>query len=85
MKFIDEFRNVELARKVVGEIERLAKGRRFRIMEICGGHTHTIYRYGLHDVSSEGACAAVYQYGRFSRKVCELLQRQASKAMSPKQ
>ncbi|MGQ9463181.1 MAG: hydrogenase formation protein HypD [Candidatus Fervidibacter sp.] len=53
MKFIDEFRNVELARKVVSEIERLAKGRRFRIMEICGGHTHTIYRYGLHDVLPE--------------------------------
>lgn len=50
MRFVDEFRDSELAKKVVREIEQLAKGRRFRVMEICGGHTHTIYRYGLHDV-----------------------------------
>jgi hydrogenase expression/formation protein HypD len=50
MRFIDEFRDSELAKRVVREIERIAEGRRFRIMEICGGHTHTIYRYGLHDV-----------------------------------
>jgi hydrogenase expression/formation protein HypD len=50
MRFIDEFRDSELAKRVVREIERIAQGRRFRIMEICGGHTHTIYRYGLHDV-----------------------------------
>jgi hydrogenase expression/formation protein HypD len=49
MRFIDEFRDSELAKRVVREIERIAEGRRFRIMEICGGHTHTIYRYGLHD------------------------------------
>jgi hydrogenase expression/formation protein HypD len=50
MRFIDEFRDSELAKRVVREIERIAEERRFRIMEICGGHTHTIYRYGLHDV-----------------------------------
>jgi hydrogenase expression/formation protein HypD len=50
MRFIDEFRDSELAKRVIREIERIAEGRRFRIMEICGGHTHTIYRYGLHDV-----------------------------------
>ena len=50
MRFIDEFRDSGLAKRVVREIERIAEGRRFRIMEICGGHTHTIYRYGLHDV-----------------------------------
>ncbi len=50
MRFIDEFRDSELAKRVVREIERIAEGRRLRIMEICGGHTHTIYRYGLHDV-----------------------------------
>jgi len=50
MRFVDEFRDSELAKKVVREIEQLAKERRFRVMEICGGHTHTIYRYGLHDV-----------------------------------
>ncbi len=53
MRFIDEFRNMELAKTVLREIERLSQGNRFRIMEICGGHTHTIYRYGLHDVLPE--------------------------------
>ncbi len=53
MRFIDEFRNMELAKAVLREIERLSQGNRFRIMEICGGHTHTIYRYGLHDVLPE--------------------------------
>ncbi len=50
MKFIDEFRNSEIAKGIMREIERLSQGRKFRIMEICGGHTHTIYRYGLHDI-----------------------------------
>lgn len=50
MRFIDEFRDSELAKIIVHEIEKFTQGQRFRIMEICGGHTHTIYRYGLHDV-----------------------------------
>ncbi|MCS7264588.1 MAG: hydrogenase formation protein HypD [Armatimonadetes bacterium] len=50
MRFIDEFRNSGMAKGIVREIEKLADGLNLRIMEICGGHTHTIYRYGLHDV-----------------------------------
>ncbi|MCS7191569.1 MAG: hydrogenase formation protein HypD [Armatimonadetes bacterium] len=50
MRFIDEFRDSELAKGIVSQIKRLAEGKHLRIMEICGGHTHTIYRYGLHDV-----------------------------------
>ncbi len=53
MRFIDEFRDMALVKKVLQEIERLAHGRCFRIMEICGGHTHTIYRYGLNDALPE--------------------------------
>lgn len=51
MRFVDEFRDVDLARRLCEEIERLAgTGRGFKIMEVCGGHTHAIYRHGLHDV-----------------------------------
>lgn len=50
MKFVDEFRDVELARRLRDEIERLAADREVKIMEVCGGHTHAIYRHGLHDV-----------------------------------
>src|ERR671932_626163 len=28
-------------------------GRHYKIMEVCGGHTHTIYRHGLHDYLPE--------------------------------
>ncbi|MDH5753235.1 MAG: hydrogenase formation protein HypD [Deltaproteobacteria bacterium] len=46
MKYIDEFRNSELARKVLKEIHDLAD-EPVRIMEICGGHTHVIFKYGI--------------------------------------
>ncbi len=53
MRFADEFRDPQKARTLVTEIERLAeplaaaRGRPLQIMEVCGGHTHTIFRYGL--------------------------------------
>ena len=51
MKFIDEFRDPELISKTSEEIRALAEpGRRYRIMEVCGGHTHAIYRFGLSDL-----------------------------------
>jgi hydrogenase expression/formation protein HypD len=51
MKFVDEFREPEVIRKAAEEIRRLADpGRHYRIMEVCGGHTHAIYRFGLKDV-----------------------------------
>lgn len=51
MKYVDEFRDPHLIRQVAGEIHRLADpGRHYRIMEVCGGHTHAIYRFGLADV-----------------------------------
>lgn len=49
MKYVDEFRDPEAARVLVARIhaqaDRLA--RPLAIMEVCGGHTHTIYRHGL--------------------------------------
>ncbi|HUJ32194.1 MAG TPA: hydrogenase formation protein HypD [Candidatus Acidoferrum sp.] len=51
MKYVDEFRSPELISKTAEEIRRLADpNRRYRLMEICGGHTHAIYRFGLGDV-----------------------------------
>jgi hydrogenase expression/formation protein HypD len=51
MKYVDEFRNPHLIAKTVEEIRRLADpGRRYRLMEVCGGHTHAIYRFGLKDL-----------------------------------
>jgi hydrogenase expression/formation protein HypD len=51
MRFVDEFREPELIRKTADEIRRLADpGRHYRLMEVCGGHTHAIYRFGLKDI-----------------------------------
>jgi hydrogenase expression/formation protein HypD len=54
MKYVDEFRDGKLIRAAAREIRRLAgSGRHYRIMEVCGGHTHAIYRYGLKDLLPE--------------------------------
>jgi hydrogenase expression/formation protein HypD len=54
MRYVDEFRDPELITKASEEIRRLADPRRhYRIMEVCGGHTHAIYRFGLKDILSE--------------------------------
>jgi hydrogenase expression/formation protein HypD len=46
MKYVDEFRDPELARKLLARIEARST-RPVRLMEFCGGHTHAILRYGL--------------------------------------
>ena len=51
MKFVDEFRDPELGRALAAELLSLvAGGRRYKLMEVCGGHTHSIYRYGIDDL-----------------------------------
>ena len=49
MRFVDEFRDPDKAKGLVRDIGRRASrlGRPFAFMEVCGGHTHTIYRHGL--------------------------------------
>ena len=46
MKFLSEYRDAKLVQGMAGEIRRLVT-RPWVIMEICGGQTHTIMRYGL--------------------------------------
>ena len=51
MRFVDEFREPELITRTADEIRRLADPERhYRFMEVCGGHTHAIYRFGLKDL-----------------------------------
>ena len=49
MKYVDEFRDPHKAQVLAGEIRALAAqiGRPLKVMEVCGGHTHSIFRYGI--------------------------------------
>jgi hydrogenase expression/formation protein HypD len=51
VRFVDEFRDGELGRAVAGEIlATVEAGRHYKVMEVCGGHTHSIYKYGIDDL-----------------------------------
>lgn len=55
MKFVDEFRDTAKSQFLVKEIQRIAdrlktKNKKIRLMEFCGGHTHTIFRYGIEQI-----------------------------------
>ncbi|OOF43896.1 hydrogenase formation protein HypD [Rodentibacter rarus] len=54
MKFVDEFRHPELARSLVKQLEKwmeklphFSEENPLYLMEVCGGHTHTIFKFGL--------------------------------------
>jgi len=51
MKHLDEYRNSGLAKGLVGSIRR-HRGRPFRFMEFCGGHTVAILKYGIRQLIS---------------------------------
>jgi hydrogenase expression/formation protein HypD len=54
MKYVDEFRDGDLARGVARSLATLARpDHSYRFMEFCGGHTHAISRYGLEDLLPE--------------------------------
>ncbi len=51
MKYVDEFRDAGLGRVLSGEIlAAVEPGRHYKVMEVCGGHTHSIYKYGVDDL-----------------------------------
>ena len=53
MKYLDEYRDAEAARRLARAIERAAT-RPWVIMEVCGGQTHSIVRYGLDELLPSG-------------------------------
>ena len=56
MKYVTEFRDPEKAQALLAEIRRLSKllsinpAKPLKMMEICGGHTHSIFKYGIETV-----------------------------------
>ncbi len=59
MKYVDEFRDREKASYLLKEIDKLigkinlCQDRPVSIMEICGGHTHSIFKYGIESMLPE--------------------------------
>jgi hydrogenase expression/formation protein HypD len=47
MKYIDEFRNVGLIKKLSQKIRAIVPGNNINIMEVCGTHTQGFFRFGL--------------------------------------
>jgi len=56
VKYVDEYRDAELGRVLAGKIlATVEPGRHYKVMEVCGGHTHSIYKYGIDDLLPENA------------------------------
>jgi hydrogenase expression/formation protein HypD len=54
VKYVNEFRDAGLAQGLARRIATLVdQDRHYKVMEICGGHTHTIYRHGIKDLLPE--------------------------------
>ncbi len=60
MKYLDEFRDGAKAGFLLKEIEGLTASlsipddRPLQFMEVCGGHTHSIFRYGVEGMLPHG-------------------------------
>jgi hydrogenase expression/formation protein HypD len=50
MRYVDEYRDPGAARMLLARIRDLARDGDYKFMEVCGGHTHTIYRHGIEHV-----------------------------------
>ncbi len=53
MKYLDEFRDAQLAKPLVAELKKSAT-KPLRVMEVCGSHTMAIFRDGLRSILPEG-------------------------------
>jgi hydrogenase expression/formation protein HypD len=54
MRFVDEYRDADRAGALATQIAASCEpGRQYKFMEVCGGHTHTIYKHGLEDYLPE--------------------------------
>lgn len=53
MKYIDEFRNKEAVKYFANEIKEKSREREITLMEVCGTHTMSIYKYGIKRILPE--------------------------------
>ena len=86
MKYVDEFRDGDLARGLAARIAaELRPDRRYAFMEFCGGHTHAISRYGIAEllppairmIHGPGCPVCVLPIGRIDQAIGVALERNA--------
>ncbi|MBL8328491.1 MAG: hydrogenase formation protein HypD [Rubrivivax sp.] len=86
MKYVDEFRDGELAQRIAQRIAaEVQPGRRYSFMEFCGGHTHAIARYGITEllpaavrmIHGPGCPVCVLPIGRIDQAIHLALERGA--------
>lgn len=59
MKYVDEFRDPEKVKILLQEIQKISKQlnrskeQPLKLMEVCGGHTHSIFKYGIEEILPE--------------------------------
>ena len=53
MKYLDEFSNPDLAKRLVEEIHAVTT-QSWAMMEVCGGQTHSIIRHGIDQLLPDG-------------------------------
>jgi hydrogenase expression/formation protein HypD len=54
VRYVDEYRDAQKAQVLAAKIAELCEpGRQYKFMEVCGGHTHTIYKHGIEDYLPE--------------------------------
>ncbi|RME34361.1 MAG: hydrogenase formation protein HypD [Gammaproteobacteria bacterium] len=67
MRYVDEYRAPDAVRvlldRVSGLLQEIAPASPLQIMEFCGGHTHAIFRFGLHQTLPEGSVEWVHGPG----------------------
>jgi hydrogenase expression/formation protein HypD len=50
MKYVNDFRDKELAEKLCKSIEKAAGDHQYKLMEVCGTHTMSVHKHGLHSL-----------------------------------
>ncbi|MDD5567931.1 MAG: hydrogenase formation protein HypD, partial [Candidatus Omnitrophica bacterium] len=50
MKYVDEFRNPKLVKRIAARIYSINPGDQIDVMEVCGTHTQSFYRFGLKEL-----------------------------------
>ncbi len=73
MRFVDEYRAPEQVMQLIAHLKNRAQHlaytaeRPLRIMEVCGGHTHAIFKFGLDQLLPENI---EFIHGRAARCAC---------------